>query len=224
MTSSPSGPNGARRLPWLLIGLSAAIGLAGYYGPWVAHKAAGLVVIGLDLAEMVKFLPLTQAGRVAVQREVFYLPLVAGSLTASLMASRRALPLWARWLLALIAVPLALAMLPPAWSPGILWQQEFRIQTLAIAGCLILVPGIVLTRYLPGWLVLAILALAAMLAAIGPLWGFFQIRPGINYVYNRPPAIGWGLWVSLLGFMAEAVLATAEILRPDRRIRPRRNV
>ncbi len=205
-----------RRIAYLLVVAAAAVGLVGYYGPWVAHQAAGLVVIGLDLAEVVKFLPNVVSGEVAIRREIFYLPLVAGSLTASLVASRRSLALWMRWILALVAAPLALAMLPPAWSPGVLWQPEFRIQTLAIGVCLLLIPGIAITRYLPDRLVLAILGVAALLAAIGPIWAFFQIRPGIETVYHNPPALGWGLWVSLLGFLVEAFLATAEILRPGR--------
>jgi hypothetical protein len=219
VTQTPVAPRNPRLLSYLLLVLAAAIGLAGYYGPWVAHRVAGLIVIGLDLAEFVKFLPRVASGETAIRREIFYLPLVAGSLTASLMASRRRLPIWTRWILALVAAPLALAMLPPAWSPGLLWQQEFRIQTLAVGVCLILVPGIAVTRYLPDWLILVLLAVAALLAAIGPTWAFFQIRPGINYVYNKPPVLGWGLWISMLGFLAEAFLATAEILRPSRQSR-----
>ena len=51
-----------------------------------------------------------------MRREFFYLPLFAGSLIASLLASRRTLPRWLRVLLGLGAIPLALAMLPPAWT------------------------------------------------------------------------------------------------------------
>jgi len=81
MTRSTPESRRPRQLPWLLVILAAAIGLTGYYGPWVAHRAAGLTVIGLDLAEFVKFLPNMSSGQTAIQREVFYLPLLAGSLT-----------------------------------------------------------------------------------------------------------------------------------------------
>jgi hypothetical protein len=30
----------SRRFWWFLVLLAAGIGLAGYYGPWVAHRAA----------------------------------------------------------------------------------------------------------------------------------------------------------------------------------------
>jgi hypothetical protein len=181
----------------------------------LAHRAAGLVVIGLDLAEYVKFLPQVASGKTAIQREIFYLPLFAGSVTASLLASRRYLPTWFRWALALSAAPLAVAMLPPAWSPGLLLQGEFRIQVIAIGLCLALVPGIVVTRYLPDWLVLVTIALLALMSAIGLAWAFFQVRPVIALVYRRPPPLGWGVYLSFVGFLAEAFLAIAEILRPQ---------
>jgi hypothetical protein len=211
------------RLSCLLVLLATAIGLAGYYGPWVAHRAAGLIVIGLDLAEYVKFLPDVASGQIAIRREVFYLPLVAGSVTASLLASRRCLPTWVRWVLAIGAAPLALAMLPPAWSPGLLLIPEFRLQVLAMGICLILIPGIAVTRYLPDWFTLAVIAVLATLAAVGPAWAFLQVRDSINQVYGRSPKLGWGFWVNLLGFFGAAFLAMAEILRPKRRSRRQRN-
>jgi hypothetical protein len=202
-------------LPWRcwLIALAVALGLVGYYGPWVAHRAAGLVVIGLDLGEFVKFLPEVASRQVPVQRELFYLPLFAGSVTASLLASRNCFPLWQRCLLAFVAVPLALAMLPPAWSPAILGVREFRLQVLAIAVCLALIPGIVLTRYLPNRLILAVIAAFALLAAIGPTWAFLQISGAVNTAYRRPPALGWGFWLCFFGFFGAAFLAMAEVLR-----------
>ncbi|MDQ1301293.1 MAG: hypothetical protein QG637_1214, partial [Chloroflexota bacterium] len=73
------------RMRWIILIAAIALGLAGYYGPWAPHKAAGLIVLGLDLAEYVKFLPDVIAGRVVLRREIFYLPLLAASLGASLI-------------------------------------------------------------------------------------------------------------------------------------------
>jgi hypothetical protein len=169
----------------------------------------------------VKFLPQVASGSIVIQREIFYLPLFAASVTASLFAGRRCVPIWLRWALAFSAAPLALAMLPPAWSPGLLRIEEFRIQVLAIAVCLLLIPGVALTRYLPDWLILLAVAFLALVAAIGPAWAFLQVRPAINQVYKQPPAVGWGFWGSLVGFFAAAFLATAEILRPESRRKAR---
>jgi hypothetical protein len=218
-TRTTPQPHDPRLLHSLLIALAATIGLVGYYGPWLSHRAAGLVVVGLDLAEYVKFLPPVASGQIVIQREIFYLPLFAGSVTASLLASRRYLPTWIRWALAFSAVPLALAMLPPAWSPSLLLLNEFRLQVLALGLCLALIPGIVVTRYLPDWLVLVTIALVALLAAVGPAWAFLQVRPAIAQVYRRPPPLGWGFCLGSVGFVAEVFVAIAAILSPQSRER-----
>jgi len=202
-----------RRIRWLAITLVGLIGLIGYYGPWVPHKAAGLIVIGLDLAEYVKFIPEVASGRIALRREIFYLPLFAASVGASLFASRRVLPLWSRWLIAVFAIPLALAMLPPAWNPAILLLPEFRLQNVAIAFCLMLVPGAMLLRGVPDRPILIVIALLSLAAAIAPAWGYVQVHAAIEALYRQPLALGWGFWVGAGGFLAAAFIAIAEAIR-----------
>jgi hypothetical protein len=202
----------SRRIRWLVIMLAGLIGLIGYYGPWLPHKAAGLVVIGLDLAEYVKFIPEVASGMIALPRELFYLPLVAASIACSLFASRRALPVWSRWLAALAAIPLALALLPPAWSPGLLLQPEFRLQTIAMALCLLLVAGAPLLRELPDRPLLVAIGLLSLAAAIAPVWGFLQVHAAIEALYRQPLPLGWGLWVGAVGFFATALVSIAEAL------------
>lgn len=48
---------------WLMVGILLL--LTGYFGPWIDHEVAGLVVTGLDLGEYVKFLPEVRSGRSA---------------------------------------------------------------------------------------------------------------------------------------------------------------
>ncbi len=193
--------------------LALATGVVGYFGPWVPHKAAGLVVLGLDLAEYVKFLPAVRSGDLSIQREIFYLPLFVASVAAALLAGRRSLPAWARILSGLIAVPLALFMLPPAWRPDTLVEAEYRIQVIGIAICLTLLPGILLTRYVPDRVILGLVAVLCVAAAIAPFWGFLQVRPEIADLYREPLNIGWGAWLCLAGFLAAAVLALGEMMR-----------
>ena len=190
MTGPTSSPRDPRLSRSILIILAMSLGLVGYYGPWVAHKAAGLVIMGLDLAEYVKFLPQVASGQFAIRREVFYLPLMTASISASLFASRRFLPTWMRWTLALLAIPLALAMLPPAWSPAILGLAEYRTQVLLIAICLLLIPGVAFLSHLPDRVVLLIVGTLALIAALGPMWAFIQVRPAIAEAYRQPPRLG----------------------------------
>jgi hypothetical protein len=205
---------------WLPLIAGGLIGLAGYFGSWVAHRASGLIVTGLDLGEYVKFIPQVISGQLPMQREGFYLPLFAASLMASLLASRRALPRWLRILLGLAAIPLALAMLPPAWSPAVLRLPEFRPQTAAMLLCLLMAPAVIVTRHLPDRLVLLMIAALAIPAAVLPAWGFLQVRPAVAELYRQPLRPGWGFWAELLGFLFVAFWAIAATLT---RSAPRRD-
>lgn len=211
--------NSAGRAYPLLIGL-LAFGLAGYFGPWAPHCAAGLVVTGLDLAEYVKFVPQVISGAIPIWREIFYLPLVSGSLIASLFAARAGLPRWLRTLLVAAALPLALALLPPAWDPHKLRLPEFRTQVVALIGCLTFLPlAQVGLRRAPRALTLALAAVLALPAAIAPGAEFLRLRPALAEIYGNLQPLGWGFWANTLGLTAFAVVAVATALRgrPPRR-------
>jgi hypothetical protein len=179
----------------------ALLTLAGYWGPWVNHDVAGLVVTGLDLGEYVKFLEPVRSGSMRVWREGFYLPLVAVSLSLSLTAFR-----WRSWLVRIlllaVAVVAALNMLPPAWTPQLmLTAAEFRLQTVAIGICtaaalfcpfLALIPK----RWAGGAMVLLVL-----LAIWFPVSGFLHVLPAISEIYNRPLWAGWGMYALIVGLL-----------------------
>lgn len=207
-------------LRWWPVLIGFLIALSGYFGPWIWHKAAGLVITGVDLAEYVKFLPAFRAGQITILRESFYAPLAASSLSAGLVASRRVLPLWLRWLAGISAIPLALAMLPPAWSPAVLAQPEFLIQVMAIAACIAALLLILVTRFLPDGIILIIIGLLALIAAIWPAFSFLQLLEPIEYLYGSALRPGWGFWVSTLGFLATAFLSFLGAIprRPRRQI------
>lgn len=203
---------------WLPVVVTLVVALTGYFGPWVGHRAVGLNILGVDLAEYVKFLPAYRAGQLDLLRESFYAPLAAGSLIAGLVASRRVLPLAARWLAGAAAIPLALAMLPPAWSPAVLLMPEFRIQVVAIAACigaLLLLP---LTRILPHAVVLLLVALLALVAAVWPAAAFLLLPSPVGELYAAPVRPGWGFWLCGTGFLLTAFTAILGIIhrRPPR--------
>ena len=192
-----------------------AVGLlllaVGYWGAWLPHPAAGLNILGVDLAEYVKFIPEVKSGRVAVTREVFYLPLVSLALGLILLGTirRPTLPRWLRFLLIALAVPVALAMLPPAWTPGLLPTPEFRKQTVCIV--LLLTTAALsplLYRFLPDWgrgvfyLALAFLPLPALLS-------FQSLRPALETLYRQPVSVGLAVYLVATGAI---MLAVAGIL------------
>ena len=197
-----------------LLPLAALLTLAGYFGPWVPHRAAGLVVLGLDMGEYVKFLPAVRSGEIALWRPAFYLPLLAVSLALSLHAFRPELrygwPVRAAFVAG--AMVAALNMLPPAWSPAVLGQPEFRTQVLWIGLCLGAALISPLLALLPRWAAAAVTALLALLALALPAVYFLRVLPPISALYNYAVTPGWGPWVMGAGLILLAVAA----LLPDK--------
>jgi len=184
-----------------------ALVLVGYWGPWVNHKTAALVLSGLDMAEFVKFLPGVQAGAEFMIRELFYLPLLAAAFCLALMGSNRLwrYPLWARAVMVIVAIVLVIIVLPP--YPFILQalsSDEFRRQFLMGAGCLAIVGGMLLYRRLPRAIMAALLIVVSLAGAIPPLWQFFSIRDALDRVYGQPIHVGWGLWLTAVGCLVIA--------------------
>ncbi|MEI2692942.1 MAG: hypothetical protein V9H69_25805 [Anaerolineae bacterium] len=178
-------------------------------------------MLGLDLAEYVKFIAEVRSGEIALRRELFYLPLVALSLSlqpAGASASELRLPGWARWTLNLLAAPAALAMLPPAWTPALLATPEFIKQSLAMVVCLMLaLLSWPLLRRLPAWAAAAAVLALAGLAVFPPLAAFASLSPALDAIYGQVVPAGRGLWQMPLGF---ALLAAGTLLAAARSAKP----
>jgi hypothetical protein len=201
----------------LLLPVGWVLAAVGYFGPWIAHKTAALTLTGVDLGEFVKFLPLDASVRVV--RQVFYLPPLAVILSIALLVGSRRLgfPWLLRLLMLVLALPVSLQLLPPAWSPASLLTAEFRLQTLALGLCWLLLAGFWLLGRLPprlaGVLSTGLAPAAALLAA----WQFLSVKPAIDAVYGTPPPIGWGFWVCLAGLAVVAAASVVLLLRAQTR-------
>ncbi len=211
----------SRQLRWsLILTLALLLIAAGYWGPWVAHKAAALVIPGLDLAEYVKFLPEYREGQITIFREGFYLPLITLSLALSTLSWHPAVrwPTLLRTIAWLGSIPSALAMLPPAWSPVTLRLPEFRLQVIAIAICLIATAAAPIWRRVPIVRLGGLLALLSLTAIVIPIGQFWIIRPALDHVYGQPIAIGRGPWVMALGeiLLAAGAIALSRGTHPSR--------
>ena len=201
----------------LLLPLGWLLATVGYFGPWIAHETAALTLSGVDLGEFVKFLPVGESVRVV--RQLFYLPPLAVVVSIALLIGSRRLgfPWLLRLLLLLLAVPVSQQLLPPAWSPGSLLTAEFRLQTLALAACWLLLAGFWLLGRLPPRLAGVLSAALALAATILPAWQFLTIKPAIDAVYGTPPAAGWGFFVCLAGLVAVAAAGIVLVLRGQAR-------
>src|SRR5512147_658545 len=94
-----------------LLGLGLLLIGAGYFGPWVWHKAAGLVLSADDLGEWIKFLPAWRAGQLAVARELFYLPIWLAAIGLGLQAGHMKSRWW-KFVILIFAIILVLTPLP----------------------------------------------------------------------------------------------------------------
>jgi hypothetical protein len=194
----------------VLIPLAGIVTLAGYFGPWVDHPVAGLVITGLDLGEYVKFLPSVRSGEVIVWRAGFYLPLVAVSLSQSLGAWRPCLgyPLPVRVGMLAVAVIAALNLLPPAWTPARMMTPEFYEQGGALVLCLAAVTLSPILALLPRFVLAFLLALLCGLAVWFPLRDFGRVLPWIAELYGQDLQPGWGMAVAAVGLV---LLAAASL-------------
>ncbi|NLE76029.1 MAG: hypothetical protein GX605_04675 [Chloroflexi bacterium] len=210
--------------PALLGGL-ALVGLAGYVAAWMPHVSPALRVAGLDLGEVVKFLPQVRSGEIRLVRELFYLPPLACAL-ALLLAG------WwwsgrGRWLARLAAVGgavlAALLMLPPVWTPTTLLRGEFRWQGLAMVVCAALAlasPALHRPRVRRGFA--GLVAIVCLLAATVPAAQYWRIRPALEQVYRAVALpVGWGVWCTAAAFLAAAVVALAACGRAQADSSPR---
>lgn len=198
---------------WERVGVLAGLAMlvCGYWGPWVSHKAAGLVLLGYDLAEYVKFLGEFRAGTLAVWRGWFILPAGAITLALALCVFHPAMQLrWYGGLVGLAAgVLTSLTLLPPAWYPALLWTSEFRLSTV------IMLAGLAGLALAPAWRLLpwrwCILLAAGVnsLAAAGAVWAFVRVKPAVDRVYGAPAPWGWGWIVMAAGALLLDAMAIA---------------
>lgn len=214
--AAPQWARLALPLGWLL----AAVG---YYGPWIAHPTAALSLAGVDLGEFVKFLPAVQAGELPVVRQLFYLPPLAVVLGVALLAGaprlRYSLPVRAGALI--LAVPVSVQLLPPAWSPSSLMTAEFRLQTVALGVCWLALAGSWLLARLPAWLAGGAAGLLAAAALAASAWQMWTVKPAIDTLYGQPPPLGWGFYLCLVG-LAAMLLGSLLLAAAGSRARARR--
>jgi hypothetical protein len=187
----------------------------GIWGPWVAAGPASLRILGIDLAEYVKFVAEVRAGQIRIVREVFYLPLVLLSVSLSLLAHRPELrvPSAARWILNVLAIPAALAMLPPAWTPPLLLTPEFLKQTIAIGGCvLVALLSFPILRRLPKAAPAIVLLGGGAAAALLSLAAFIRLQPALDVIYGRSVPAGPGVWLVAAGAALLCIVSVALLI------------
>jgi hypothetical protein len=172
------------------------------------------------MGEFIKFLPGVLDGTLQVTRQFFYLPPLAVVVGVALLIGSRELryPLLVRVLALILAVPVSLQLLPPAWSPASLLAPEFRLQTFALIACWLLLAGFWLWGRLPLRLTGTLTAALSLSAAALSAWQHMAVKSAIDDVYGTPPPVGWGFYVCLVGLL---VMTAGGLLLARRRPRNR---
>lgn len=191
----------------LILPMGWILAAVGFYGPWIAHPTAALTLGGVDMGEFAKFLPGVGDGSLTLTRQLFYLPAFAVVVSVALLVSSRRLRYpWAVRLPALLlAIPVSLQLLPPAWSPSSLMTPEFRLQMIAVGVCWLLLAGSWLLGRLPAWVLGSLSAVLSLTALVLPAWQFLAVKSAIDTVYGIPPSIGWGFLTCAAGLAVMAV-------------------
>jgi hypothetical protein len=188
---------------------------AGYFGPWVWHKAAGLVLSADDLGEWIKFLPAWRSGQLAVTRELFYLPIWLTAIGLGLQAGRTPSRFWKIVGLAL-AVILVLTPLPK--YPELLGayrEPEFMATFWATLLALLLTVGLTFFgARIPERVVAGLWILIGVSAALFAPWMFGRAMPDIERLYHY--AIGWGFLAAISGGVLLIAVGVLGLVRPRR--------
>ena len=207
---------------WMLP-IGWCLAAVGFLGPWVSHPTAALTLAGVDMGEFVKFLPSVVDGSLRLLRQWFYLPAFAITASIALLIGSQRLyhTRLFQALGLLLAIPISLQLLPPAWSPASLLTAEFRAQTVALGTSWLLLTTYWLLRRLPPWLPSSLSAALCLGAIVLPLWQYLTAKPAIDQVYGVPPGTGWGLILCLIGLAIAAAASTLLVLLTLADLRPR---
>lgn len=203
----------------VLLPMGWALASIGYYGAWIAHDTAALTLSGVDMGEFVKFLPGVLDGTLQIVRQLLYLPPFAVAVSVALLVGSRRLrfPLLFQLLVLVLAAPVSLQLLPPAWSLTSLTSPEFRTQAISLTLCWLLLAGFWLWARLPAWLTGAASAILCLAAVALPAWQFLITKPAVDAVYGTPLPIGWGFYLCLVGLLLTALGSAILALRTRRR-------
>jgi hypothetical protein len=201
-----------RHLLWLALFLIGA----GYFGPWVWHKAAGLNLSADDLGEWIKFLPAWKSGQLPVTRELFYLPVWLTSIGLGLMAGR--IKAWP-WKLVVLTLSLVLVLTPLPKYPELLGayrEPEFRLTFWATMAALIL--SVIFTLWggrLPDRVEASLWLVIGSAAALFAPWMFGRAMPDIDRLYHY--SVGWGVVAVVIGGALAALIGGMLLLKRNRR-------
>jgi hypothetical protein len=166
--------------------------------PWVWHRAAALVLTGLDLHEFIRFMGEVRTGQVRAYDLPLCMPLIVVALVLAGMTGQ------AKWSIYGKGTVLAFA----GWLVALIYPPLEQGKTLVAVWGLLLTAfvGVRLLRPRVGTR-LALLSLAGLAASVPALLQFALLLPALGRLYGRPVTPGVGVYLE-----AAAALGTVAVL------------
>jgi len=189
--------------------VACALIVAGYFGPWVAHKTAALTVTGYELSEFAKFFPQVQGGVVPVRRALFVAPLLAASVSLALTVQRSTTRPIARRGATAFAVLLSLFEFPPYQS---FLAAAYRLQLVLVGVAILLTLLTPLARQISERVRGALFLILALTGACPALWQIGGLRPLVVDLYGAPVWPGWGVVTCLAGLLLLLLVGLRDLL------------
>lgn len=200
--------------------LLAALLLAvvGYFGPWSWHPAVAFRYAADDLAEFVRFMPAVQSGQVPITRELFFLPIWLAAFGLALWIGSHVRSRRVRFLAGLLIVYASIWPMPR--YPFILdayrspeFAASFWISVIVAAACVAALNFGARLSDPPRLMTWIGIGLAG--ASLAPLH-FVRLKPALDQLHGWPLEIGWGIFATVLGFLAVAALGAWQMWRKNR--------
>lgn len=190
--------------------LGLTLSLVGFFLPWLAHEAAGLSFIGLEMGEQAKFLPQVRSGQIRPARSLFYLPPITVALIIILLTTRWPERRWQTWAARALAGAVSLLAFPAIEAIGAEPEEWlWRVILIAlVAGAAVLAP---LLRRLSRPSIYALMFLLALAGASLPLWVYSEVRGAFSGLLGAPFGIGAGVWLHLGGHLLIMAMALLTI-------------
>jgi hypothetical protein len=177
--------------------VGAVLVVIGFFGPWLAHKAAALTVTGYELSEFAKFFPQVQGGGVPVRRALFVTPLLAAAVSLALVIHRSGKSFLLRLGATALATLLGLVALPPLQA---MLEPQYRLQLIVVLVGVLLTLLTPLTRQLSEQVRGLLLLLLALVGAVPALWQALLLYPLVAELYGAAIWPGWGFILCTIGF------------------------
>ncbi|MEN8098248.1 MAG: hypothetical protein ABFQ89_04170 [Chloroflexota bacterium] len=182
------------------------------FTPWIAHKAAGLNLTGIEFGDWLKYAPTHPVGQSPLLRSLFLAPSLLASLTLALTPQPVAKTSPRKWIWTILALLVGLILLP---SYQDLVERNWTTIVIRLGGFLVsaVLAMLVPLRIKIGSKVSAVLRITASTACLTAVTIVFQrSEPFVEMLYASQIDPGFGFHSARLGSLILLLLAIVGLI------------